>query len=795
MKRFILLLFLYSCFVTTSAFADDEVQGNIHQWRSYTAFTGIDEVVVLGDYVYALSSNALFSVNKKTDEIEYYTRLTGLSSVRIDHIAYNPVLNKMLITYQDGQLDIMDQKRNIYNISDLFVKQMNVSKQVNDICILQDMAYLAMSFGILAVDMRKMEIRDTYYIGTNSSEVNVKAITIKDNKLYAITTDKLYSADLSNNLSDYNYWHIQALPATGEIQGMRAHNGKLYLVQNKQLSVLIDQNWKLLELKDNTISKNPIALRGICTTENHIYVLPEEAHGVLEVHDDFHTERTLLYGFVNDIKEENNLFWLGTGDEGLVRYKDNTAQATYRPEGPNSNYSYRLRMVGDKLYMLPGGRWAVQYTRMGEIMMLQNGGWDNITNGEIVEQINNHPIYDVMDVAQDPNDSEHYFATTFGTGMLEMQGHKVIKHYMPNNSPLIAAASNNPASYTRTDGIMYDDKGNLWILNTGNSSTLYGTIHVVSPMGKWTSFQIYDKQRKLIRLETTGDMFMDQRDPTHKWIAVARNVTGLVLLQDNGTPDNPKDDQATFRSTWIDQNNNPIAPTYIYSTVQDRNNTIWVGTSSGLFIIPPTVDFTTSNKCERIIMPRNDGTQLGDYLLENEQINAITIDGANRIWIGTASSGLYLMDYTEDPNDATYTLETIAHFTTDNSLLPSNTILSLAIHKSTGEVFVGTGAGLVSYISDATEPKDDFSSLYAYPNPVHPNYQGHVTIVGTMENTEVRIVDASGNLVRKIKSTGGSAAWDCTNAQGARVASGVYTALCNTADGNGHGVVKILIMN
>ena len=304
MKRFILLLFLYSCFVTTSAFADDEVQGNIHQWRSYTAFTGIDEVVVLGDYVYALSSNALFSVNKKTDEIEYYTRLTGLSSVRIDRIAYNPVLNKMLITYQDGQLDIMDQKRNIYNISDLFVKQMNVSKQVNDICILQDMAYLAMSFGILAVDMRKMEIRDTYYIGTNSSEVNVKAITIKDNKLYAITTDKLYSADLSNNLSDYNYWHIQALPATGEIQGMRAHNGKLYLVQNKQLSVLIDQNWKLLELKDNTISKNPIALRGICTTENHIYVLPEEAHGVLEVHDDFHTERTLLYGFVNGYENQ-----------------------------------------------------------------------------------------------------------------------------------------------------------------------------------------------------------------------------------------------------------------------------------------------------------------------------------------------------------------------------------------------------------------------------------------------------------------------------------------------------------
>jgi hypothetical protein len=194
-------------------------------------------------------------------------------------------------------------------------------------------------------------------------------------------------------------------------------------------------------------------------------------------------------------------------------------------------------------------------------------------------------------------------------------------------------------------------------------------------------------------------------------------------------------------------------------------------------------------------MPRNDGTNLGDYLLDSEQINAIAIDGANRIWIGTAASGLYLMDYTEDLNDADYTLETVAHFTTENSLLPSNNIISLAIQSSTGEVFIGTGSGLVSYVNEATEPKEDFSELYAYPNPVAANYYGTITIVGAMENTEVRIVDGSGNLVQKIKCIGGSATWDGTNTQGKRVASGVYTALCNTTDGNGHGIVKILVMN
>jgi hypothetical protein len=141
------------------------------------------------------------------------------------------------------------------------------------------------------------------------------------------------------------------------------------------------------------------------------------------------------------------------------------------------------------------------------------------------------------------------------------------------------------------------------------------------------------------------------------------------------------------------------------------------------------------------------------------------------------------------------TLEMISHFTTENSLLPSNDILAIALQESTGEVFIGTGSGLVSYMSDAVEPEEDFSSLYAYPNPVYPNYKGSVVIKGLMADTEVRIVDAAGNLVKKLVGNGGEVVWDMTNAQGQRVASGVYTALCNTQSGNGHGAVKVLIMN
>ena len=228
-------------------------------------------------------------------------------------------------------------------------------------------------------------------------------------------------------------------------------------------------------------------------------------------------------------------------------------------------------------------------------------------------------------------------------------------------------------------------------------------------------------------------------------------------------------------------------PEEIYCIAQDHEGVIWVGTSSGIFTIPETVDFFLSNRCERIIILRNDGTNLGDYLLGSEQINCIAVDGANRKWIGTAASGIFLLSESGK--------ETIAHFTTENSLLPSNKVLSIAIQESTGEVFIGTSGGLVSYMSDAIEPAPNFNDIYAYPNPVYPNYKGVVVIKGLMKDTEVRIVDANGNLVKLISASGGEAVWDVTNAWGQRVASGIYTVICNTLDGKVSGHTKVMVMN
>ena len=778
-------------FSNTYVSNEEITYGTMYQWRSHAAFSQVDEVVVMGEKTYGLSANSLFSVNRTDRDMQYYTKLEGLNGSKIDHIAYNESLNSMLITYQNGLIDIMEADGTVHNISDLFLKQMSASKQVNDICMYRNKAILAMSFGVLVVDMKKFEISDTYYIGDNSSEINISHIAIAQDNIYAIAEKSLYFAKLTDNLSDYSFWNKMTLPVGNkQVYRMRTYRDTIYLLQDKKLYSLQNNKWVGL--------KSPILLRDICVTNNYLFALPEGKDGIYQILDNSSIVEHSTYGYNLAIQEDGNVLWLGTRDNGLVRMQvaSNTEypydiQENY-PDGPISNFAYRLKFFGDKLYVLPGGRWAAQYSRKGEIMIYENGEWKNIKHDALVKQVNGHKLYDFMNVAQDPQDPNHYFITTYGTGVLEMQDTTAINVFLPENSGLISAVPTNPQLYTRTDGAMYDDQGNLWILNTENN---VADIHVIAPNGVWYSLNLQENTGSSIALNTPGEILVDNRNPQWKWIPLLRAGTGLILLQDNGTPTNPNDDHVTYHRDWIDQNTRSITPENIYAIAQDQSSTLWVGTSSGIFAIPASVDFANSNQCKRVVIPRNDGTGLGDYLLDNEQINAIAIDGANRLWVGTASSGIYLLNQVGSIDDGNYTVETIAHFTTENSILPTNEIISIAIQKSTGEVFIGTSGGLVSYMSDATQSEDSFDNLYVYPNPVHPNYQGYITFKGMMDDTEVRIVDASGNLVKIIQSTGGSAVWDATNASGQRVASGVYTALCNTKSGKGHGAVKVLIMN
>lgn len=779
----------------SSVIVDDENEeeytyGNMFRWRAHNAFTYVDDIVCMDKTVYGLSAGSLFSVDRESYLVKSYTKLDGLSASKISHIAYNNTLKNMLLTYANGQIDVINSEGDIHNISDLYLKQMNASKQVNDICIYGEKAYLAMSFGILVINMRKLEIEDTYYIGSGSSEVDVRYITVLDSMVYAISLDKVYHAHLNDNLMDYAYWKTFSLPKCTAIYGMRAYNEQLYVVLDRKLYVREGNVWKYKQVNN---------IESLALSSEELYLLPYNKPGIAKMDSLGGLEWMLEDEQYYALEKDGDSYWLGSSENGLIHYTPNSeTRETYYPDGPSSNFAYKLRFFGDKLYMLPGGRWANQLKRLGEVMIFENDTWRNIKNSRLLEMATNvlgekHQVLDLMNVAQDPKDANHYFVTSYGTGMYEFMGDSIVAVHLPDNSELMSAVLKNPKFYTRTDALQYDDMGNLWILNMSGEDSR--NVHVITPNGDWSAYNIYYEQQ-IVPMHTAGDLLIDNRNSEWKWIPLLRANTGLILLDDNNTPTNPNDDHATYRNEWIDQNNNQILPTAIYTIAQDHDGVLWVGTQSGIFVIPSNVDFATSNACRRIIIPRNDGTNLGDYLLNNEQINEIKIDGANRIWVGTATSGVFLLRPVEDDvNNPNYYVETVAHFTIENSILPSNEILSIAIQESTGEVFIGTGGGLVSYMSDATTPQEDYSKAYVYPNPVTPMYQGYITFKELVSDTELRILDPNGNLVRIIHSEGGSAVWDGKNSSGNRVGSGVYTVLCNTRNGEQSGIIKVMILN
>ena len=745
--------------------------GSMRGWTLHPAFSNVNAIAASDQTVYALSEGALFSVNRTDEQSEYYNKLTGLSSSNIRFITYNKDVNKLLIIYQNGLMDFLEDDK-VTALADLYLKGETREMTMNNIATDKQYVYMAMSFGIIVLDMKKGEIADTYYIGKDAEDVNVSAVAVNRDTLYAVSEDHLYYGALKDNLIDFSKWSFTDLPYGSGAITLTSSNDVLYLLQGTELYYRAASQWvKLTDEPVYWVRSSANKLLASTATKGFVEIA---ANGKI-------TTLTTDYN-VYDAVHDHGEYWLAAGSAGLLRYKDKSYSA-FQPNGPLSNFSYHLQFAGDRLMMAQGGRWSTQYLRLGDVIFYDytQKQWSAIpfwkTAGEL-----NYTLLDIMNYAVDPANNEHFFATSYGNGVAEFLNGHAVAVYNETNSTLRSSIENDVfPSYVRTSGAIFDQYGNLWVLNTG---TRAAAINIRTPQGKWSTLDIRSNGQKVV-LNSPGDIIQDIKYPNSKWFVDCRATPGVILIDDGGTPLDPSDDHTMKRREFYDQLGTLVSPAYILCAAQDRDGVMWIGTEAGPFMIESAEKFLASNKCKRTIIYRNDGTNLVDYLLKSEQINAICIDGGNRKWLGTANSGVFLMSPDGD--------ETIYHFMTTNSPLPSNEILSIAIHPETGEVFFGTAAGLVSFRSDAAEPAEDFSEIYAYPNPVRPNYEGVITIKGLMDKTVVNIIDAGGNLVCKTNANGGIAIWDGKNMHGKRVATGVYTVLCNTADGSNRAVTKILV--
>jgi ligand-binding sensor domain-containing protein len=259
--------------------------------------------------------------------------------------------------------------------------------------------------------------------------------------------------------------------------------------------------------------------------------------------------------------------------------------------------------------------------------------------------------------------------------------------------------------------------------------------------------------------------------------------SGLLVFSDNGTPSDPDDDQAKALSTFEGQGKLPSMG--VLSVAEDKQQQIWVGTDKGVavFYNPDAVFSGSDFDAQQILIEQDGNVQI---LLETESVTAIAVDGADRKWLGTAASGLFLVS-----SDGTRQL---AHFTAANSPLPSDNVKCLNIDAATGEVFIGTDQGIMGYRGTATEGSVSEDCATVFPNPVRETYTGPVAITGLVRDSDVRITDVAGNVVYHTTSIGGQAIWPVTDMSGNRVSAGVYLVFAMDPAGSSKCNTKIAVV-
>lgn len=475
----------------------------------------------------------------------------------------------------------------------------------------------------------------------------------------------------------------------------------------------------------------------------------------------------------SNLLDKNN--WSKVGGYVAKKQEDKSALkqiiSTLQPGGPKYNNFYGMRFVNNLLYTC-GGLWGhlIDAGRPGTIQLLDKGNW-TIYDDSIAAKTGIKYV-DVNSVDVDPLDPNHVFAGA-KSGLYEFQNGKFIKHYNSENS-LITSFNNTSKNYQLITSVKFDTDGNLWMLNSQSPSNQ--SLIEYTKDGKWVSHH----KPELYNLGSLECLMQDSRGLL--WFVNNHHELPSIYCYQAST------DQLNKYSSFVNEDGATLSPVFVRYVTEDKNQDIWIGTNIGPLLLYKK-DITSDTPIfTQVKVPRNDGTNYADYLLSGVDISCIAIDGSNRKWFGTNGNGIYVIS-----NDC---LTQIYHFTTNNSNLLSNNIEAIAINEQTGEVFAGTDKGLCSYMSDASSPNNEMTkdNVWAYPNPVKPDYTGLITITGLSFDADIKIVTTNGILVNQGRSNGGTYTWNGKDLKGQKVASGIYMVETATSDGSKGTVCKIAIV-
>lgn len=766
-------------------------------WNSHFSYFNIVDITKSESKIYAAAENVVFSYDIATNDIETITTVEGLSGDIISTIEYSSANQLLLIGYTTGLVEIyFESDQSILTIVDI-LEQESISpntKTINDFNEHDGFAYIATDFGITVYDLQRLEFGDTYFIGTNNTQIPVEKTTVFNNTIYAACNagNGIRKGLLTNpNLIDSSQWQTIS---NGSFTSIESTNTNLYaLATNRVLSEINNDiltprlTFNLLPV-DSEVSDNQF----VYTSSESVFVYDTSLILVGQINqtEDFQTSYT------SSITDGQDVF-ISTASFGVLQANLSNVQSfrEIRPDGPLLNTPFRLQTFREGLWVTFG-----EYDVFANPFPLNSRGVSILDQ----EQWRNIPFDSIMNIRElntisiNPFNPEQVFVSSFYEGLLEFNNFEATNVFNDTNSTftsLIIPGLPNIVDI-RVGASQFDDEGKLWItvsrvddaLNSYNPAT-----------NQWQAFSFSGLINNALDDERAfTDLEIDNSTGT-KWIG--SQVNGIIAYNETLN--------APIKRLNSEASGLPIP--FVTTLALDNSRQLWIGTSDGLRVLFNTSDFFENEnpQIEPIIFIENG---LARELLESQTITDIKVDGANNKWIGTVESGVFYFSQNGQ--------STIYHFTKDNSPLPSNSISNISIDQNNGTVYFATASGLVSFNAGGSSVSEDLNDVYAYPNPVRPEYgilgvndlndiNKGVKVVGLTNNVNIKITDIEGNLVAEAQSRinrrnsnlnynfaidGGTAIWNGKNLANNVVASGVYLIIVSDLDTFEDKIIKLLII-
>jgi hypothetical protein len=772
-------VFLLSLLLLSSAATQAQSTAGYGDWQLHLPNTRARVMADAGKRIYVATNDAFFYFDKETTTTTLLSRRDGLNGVGVSTVAYDATTDQVVVAYRDGGLDLLSADgTRIRNINDIKRKQLTGSKNINHISFNGRLAYLSCDFGLVVLDMNRLEVRDTFSnIGPLGAQIKVYASTIASGFLFLATDKGVLRSSLTANQANYLSWNLDLPGADGAYRTLATHNGQAYTGRsfgNLQRYTL-GAGWQPVvavyaEAYLNLTSSTEGLLISHVTSIPRLSLLTTPANTLSSL-----ATPAIAPNPQAALRDRDGNLYIADIQRGLLRTTDRQNFEAFVANAPQEATSFGLLADArtNTVNIFTGGYEEASNERglKKGFYEYKEGRWTNYTRENLPTTAQLPDMEDLLRGTRTADGT--LYVCSYGDGLLRWKGPSEFKQYVAGmpGVPLLSEYADNPR-FTRVMDVAAAANGDVWV-TTRHTLRPGASLHVLTPStDTWRTipFPILDNLNRLV-LDDFGAVWVSQ-------FRKERTGAGTGLFA--------YDDVSKAAPLYFTESNG-LPSNSIFALAKDRKGAIWVATSKGVaYLDDPGSAFAPGSNptFSKPYVRRGEGANF--VALGEDVVRAVAVDGANRKWFGT-DRGLWLFSENAD--------EGLLHFTTDNSPLPSNTILDLAINDKTGEVFVATSAGVVSYRGSATvtegTPKDCFK---VSPNPVRTNFIGQVGITGLANNGIVKITDVTGKLVYQTTATGGGLIWNLSDYNGRKVQSGVYLVLSSDADGKNGCVSKIAVV-